>query len=128
MTTNEKQFAFTACVGTFLVYAASMGYTITARDLKRARAWQRILYAIGRTTEPDRTPVTWTRIGYHTKALALDIIVFVNRKPVWDVNHPIYQDLGQFWEKLGGIWGGRWKGRKCDAPHFQWSIKMMEDT
>jgi hypothetical protein len=37
---------------------------------------------------------------------------------------PRYTTLGQYWESLGGVWGGRWKD-PFDPYHFEWSKEMI---
>jgi hypothetical protein len=40
----------------------------------------------------------------------------------WSMD-PRYTTLGQYWESLGGVWGGRWK-EPFDPYHFEWSETM----
>ena len=124
MTTNEKQFAFSVSLGRLLAFAGTKGYSISLRDVYRSREEQERLYAIGRTTELDKKPVTWTLKSLHSKSIAADILVFENGQPVWDGDHVIYQELGRVWAELGGEWGGTWQGKKRDSPHFQWKEGM----
>lgn len=51
----------------------------------------------------------------HTQRLAVDLNLFVNGKYMTDTKD--YLPLGEYWETLGGTWGGRFKSRP-DGNHF----------
>ena len=48
----------------------------------------------------------------HTKKLAVDISLF--RKGVYLTSTEDYRELGEYWESIGGTWGGRFN----DGGHF----------
>ena len=85
------------------------------------------LYAIGRTIQLERKPVTWTLNSNHKAkedgyGYAFDIFVYVDGKATWDPKYygPIADHLKKvamdlFCGKL--YWGGDWK--KKDLPHFE---------
>lgn len=50
----------------------------------------------------------------HCDRLAIDLNLF--RDGVYLTNTQEYEPLGEFWESLGGAWGGRF--RKPDGNHF----------
>ena len=50
----------------------------------------------------------------HIKCLAIDIMLFKNGKYLTDTAD--YLKAGEYWESLGGSWGGRFK--KPDGDHF----------
>lgn len=96
---------------------------IKLRILETRRTWERQewLYQSGRG-RPGRI-VTNLR-GRSSKArhvanpgmaTALDF-AFPGPKP-FDDDHP-WVEVGEAWEALGGVWGGRWKMR--DLGHIQW--------
>lgn len=71
--------------------------------------------------------------GYHPMWLAVDLALWedlnsdgvVNKEEIrWKVD-PRYVTLGQYWESLGGVWGGRWTD-PYDPFHFQWSKDLKE--
>lgn len=72
-----------------------------------------------------------TKEGLHPRWLAIDLGLWddldedlvVDKDEIRWSNDPRYTTLGQFWESLGGIWGGRWKD-PFDPYHFEWSIMM----
>lgn len=88
------------------------------------------------TEEQNRRKVTWTLNSEHLidlddsnplndHARAFDIALVKNVKEIyWDIKEdvndnqiPDYREAGLIGEKVGLIWGGRWK--TPDYPHFQ---------
>lgn len=73
-----------------------------------------------------------TKDGLHPKWLAIDLATWVdinkdgvvNKDEIRWSGDPHYTALGEFWEGLGGVWGGRWKD-PCDPYHFQWGESMQ---
>lgn len=70
-------------------------------------------------------------VSLHQSWLAIDLALWedlnldgtVNKDELhWNFD-PRYNTLGQYWESLGGVWGGRWKD-PCDPYHFEWSDQM----
>ena len=61
---------------------------------------------------------SWTTYSKHISGLAADLLILDSAgKPVWDVKQ--YKPLGEFWQRLGGIWGGSWE--QIDAVHFEYN-------
>lgn len=56
----------------------------------------------------------------HIVKLAVDFNLFVDG--VFQTNLPAYEPMGEYWESIGGTWGGRFKDEhgkpKPDADHF----------
>jgi peptidoglycan L-alanyl-D-glutamate endopeptidase CwlK len=48
---------------------------------------------------------------------AMDFVVIKEGVPIW-TRIPEYETLGQIWENMGGVWGGRWKSLN-DVFHFE---------
>jgi len=116
MTINEKQFQFTKCAGSLLVYGTHiLGLDMTMREVQRFPDRQQELY--------DKE-VSDTLQSKHLDSLAMDIIIFRNGEPSYD--DPAYNKLGAYWEQLGGIWGGRFRMRRggADSGHFEWGPGM----
>lgn len=62
-------------------------------------------------------------VSKHQKGRAKDIVIIdKDGKDVWG-HIPEYDILGELWEQLGGIWGGRWyiegKTKFDDCYHFE---------
>lgn len=98
----------------------------------RTFAQQDALFAIGRTEmgkdpspmQPMGRHVTNARAGesWHNFGRAFDVCIrtFSGDKTPKDVWDGPWDRVGELGESLGLIWGGRWKGRKIDRPHFEW--------
>lgn len=126
MKLSQRQQRFTVNVGMLLIRANRLGIKLTF-----GAAW--------RNTELLRCPKCNTRHrlqellffnkrskiktgGKHAQRLAVDLIVWRNGKPCW--NREPYRILGEYWESLGGRWGGRFKpldknGLGWDVGHFE---------
>jgi hypothetical protein len=97
MTLFEKQICFSMMLKELLEFADKQGYQITLGDAYRdPRAI--FPYSHGKSL--------------HKVRLAIDLNVFRNNKLMTDGND--FRDLGEFWENIGGTWGGRFK----DGNHF----------
>jgi len=92
MSLREKQSEFAKMVGVLLVFADAMGYEITFGD-------------------------AWARGGHkeyslHYDRLAIDLNLFKDGKYLaLTEDHLI---IGEFWESMGGSWGGRYD----DGNHY----------
>lgn len=84
----------------------------------RTYAEQDELYAQGRTQSGDI--VTYAKGGQsnHNFSLAFDIGLFPDGKYVDD--SPAYDQAGGIGKSVGLEWGGDFKGKKQDKPHFQY--------
>ena len=93
------------------------------------RTWktQADLYAIGRTKELNRKPVTKAKPGlsFHNYGLAIDIVFDgdLSKQGIqwsWDDKYP-WTELGDLGKKFGLEWAGDWKTFP-EMPHFQMSF------
>jgi hypothetical protein len=80
------------------------------------------MYAIGRTTHLDRSPVTWTLNSYHKSGNAFDIFAYVDGGASWDMEYlePIARHLQKVAQDLFCVdleWGFDLWGK--DGAHFQ---------
>jgi hypothetical protein len=55
----------------------------------------------------------------HQYGLAIDVVPVVDSVAVWN-NHKLWKKIGIAGERLGLLWGGRWKVL-YDPGHFEWS-------
>ena len=90
--------------------------TSTWRDYEA----QEGLYAIGRTVELGRRPVTRARSGasFHNFKVAYDVVPVVSGKPVWRDSDPVWREVVRLGKEAGAQAGADWAGFK-DMPHFQ---------
>lgn len=103
MTLREKQSKFVLMLPLLIAKATELGYELTLGDAFRD---QRVFGVLGE------------RKGYgHSKSahkvrLAIDINLFKNGVFCGDTE--AHKPLGEFWESIGGTWGGRFN----DGNHY----------
>jgi len=97
MTLREKQSAFVRMTAKLILYASSLGYDLTYGDAYRD---PRCPYGADRSKHPDR--------------LAVDFNLFIEGKYRRDTE--AHRPLGEYWESIGGKWGGRFK----DGNHYEY--------
>jgi hypothetical protein len=62
--------------------------------------------------------------SFHIKGLAGDANLFIGGVYLGSLPAEeaaiLAEPIGKYWEDLNprNVWGGRWKGKKCDVPHF----------
>lgn len=95
MSLRKKQSEFTRAIGLLINYAYKKGYELTLGD-----------------TYPGK--FKHNPKGFHPKGLAIDLNAFVD--DIYLRETESYAVLGEYWESLGGTWGGRWN----DGNHFSW--------
>ena len=98
----EKQQRFTTMVASLISFITQKGYGVTFGE-----AWR----------TPEQAALNAAKgIGIknslHIDRLAIDLNLFAD--DVWLRNPDSYQTAGEYWEKIGGTWGGRFG----DANHF----------
>jgi len=107
MNLREKQAEFLVMISKLVSFCAISGKRVFINELYRSKERQAELYGIGRSK---------TINSKHLTGLAVDLILLDEKgKPIWTFDD--YIPLGEYWEKLGGIWGGRWKLK--DGVHFE---------
>ena len=108
MTLGEKQRKFTKMLAELILWAYDNGYELTIGDAKRD---ERVFGKVGE------------RKGYghpsscHKIQLACDLNLFKNG--VWLDRTEDHKELGEKWESMGGVWGGRFN----DGNHY--SLEYM---
>jgi len=104
MKLSEKQQIFARNVGLLLNWIYSHdNWGVTVGEVWRPQEMQEIYYQQGKTK---------TLSSKHTQRLAIDLNLFIAGKYVTDPEK--YRPLGEFWESLGGRWGGRFSIAKKD--------------
>lgn len=90
--------------------------TSTWRDFDAQDA----LYAIGRTVNPERRPVTNAVGGksWHNYRCAWDVVPIICGKPVWDAQDHIWREVVRIGKECGAKAGADWTSFP-DLPHFQ---------
>lgn len=96
MTLRQKQSKFVKMIALLILYAYEQGYELTFGD-------------------------AWAHDGHMLKSLhyirlAFDLNLFKNG--IYLSSTESHRPLGEFWESLGGSWGGRWgDGNHYSYPH-----------
>ena len=93
---SEKQQTFTWLVQKLIFFAYEQGYGLTFGD-----AFAKSGHCKG---------------SYHYKRLAIDFNLFKDGKYLTKTED--YRLLGEYWESIGGTWGGRFKHK--DGNHFSY--------
>lgn len=105
MTLSEKQQLFTVMIAQLIYWADERGYRLTFGEAYRT------------PEQATRNAKTGAGIAnsLHTQRLAVDFNLFINGQ--YQTQTEAYLPLGEFWESIGGSWGGRFKSRP-DGNHF----------
>lgn len=94
---RRKQTEFAKAVPQLIDAAFEMGYEVTLGDAYR----------------DPRCPYG-SKSSKHHRRLAIDLNLFRDGEYIKD--HRGHNELGDFWESIGGIWGGRFD----DPNHYEW--------
>jgi len=104
MTLSQKQQQFTQMVGQLIAWSFANGYALTLGEAYRTPEQAKLNAASG----------AGIANSLHTQRLAIDFNLFIGG--VWQTDSKAFLPLGEYWESLGGSWGGRFK--KPDGNHF----------
>lgn len=101
-TLREKQSRFTRMVADLIIFAYNNGYELTLNEAYR----------------PPETAINYVKQGkgikysLHGLKLAIDLNLFKNGKYLTSTED--HKPLGEYWESIGGTWGGRFN----DGNHY----------
>jgi hypothetical protein len=98
MTLREKQTEFMRMIPRLIDKAFELGFEVTGGDLYR----------------DPRCPYG-AENSKHKRRLAIDLNLFRNGKYLTQTED--HRELGEWWESVGGIWGGRF----FDGNHYEWT-------
>lgn len=118
MTLRQKQARFSWMLGQLLVKAVSLKTPVCILELYRSRETQQAYVARG---------VARTLNSKHLEGLAVDLVFLSDLEDDGKLNYTPdkYRALGEYWEFIGGEWGGRFgetpgQGNGWDSGHFQY--------
>ena len=94
-TLSQKQRRFTRMVGMLIDWAYMLGYELTFGDAYR----------------DPRCPYG-SEVSLHKERLAVDLNLFKDGKYLSETED--HRKLGEYWESIGGSWGGRFS----DGNHY----------
>lgn len=110
MTLRQKQSMFARMVARLLLQAEDMGYEVTFSEAYRDPEWAKEMARRGKGIANS----------LHTERLAIDLNLFKDGKYLSSSED--HRPLGEWWESIGGTWGGRFtdsKGNpKPDGNHY----------
>ena len=118
MKLSESQRAFSMALGHFLVWIN----THTEHEVTQGDGY-RDPRVFG---EMDESKGYGNKNSGHKLRLAQDLNLYKNGKYCTDKEE--YRKLGEYWEVMGGVWGGRYGVKEddystkigWDANHFEW--------
>jgi hypothetical protein len=104
MKLSEKQQLFTAMIGQLITWAGDHGMRLTFGEAYRT---------------PEQAALNAKKgsgisNSLHCQRLAVDFNLFIDGEYL--IDSAAYLPLGEYWESLGGSWGGRFK--RPDGNHF----------
>lgn len=102
MTLGQKQRKFTRMVADLIVWAYDQGYELTLGEAWRTPEQAALNAKSGKGIVNS----------LHGDRLALDLNLFKNG--VFLTTTEDHRQLGEFWESIGGTWGGRFN----DGNHY----------
>lgn len=110
MSLGNEQRKFTLMVSQLITYAYELGYELTFGDAYRD---PRVFGEVGE----KKSGSYGKPASNHKIRLAVDFNLFLNGEYLTTTeDHKI---LGEYWEKLGGSWGGRFN----DGNHYSLEYK-----
>lgn len=104
MTLSEKQSLFTVMIAQLILWANDHGYRLTFGEAYRTPEQAKLNAKSGKGISNS----------LHTQRLAVDFNLFINGQ--YKTDTPSYKPLGEYWESIGGTWGGRFS--RPDGNHF----------
>ncbi len=102
MTLGQKQRKFTRMIADLIIWAYANGYELTFGEAQRSPLQADANAASGRGISNS----------LHLIRLAVDFNLF--RDGVFLTSTEEHRPLGEFWESIGGTWGGRFN----DGNHY----------
>ena len=107
MSLSKRQCEFTAALAKLILKAGELGFDVKVQELNRTVETQKQYVAEGKSK---------TMNSRHLDKLAADIVLFLKDGGIASAEH--YRGLGEYWESLGGRWGGRF-GLENEAKEVQ---------
>lgn len=127
VTLSERQCEFTEKQALLVLFAVKLGYRVKGQEWNRTLAQQESYVRQG---------VSKTLNSRHIDKLAVDLVLFKNGNAI--TSGEDFRALGEYWESLGGRWGGRFvdlaafraeHGREFDpAKDLGWDCCHFELT
>ena len=104
---RERQSEFASKVPMLINKALELGYEVTLGDAYRD---PRVHGSFGERKGYGESK------SFHKLRLAIDINLYKEGKYLTKTED--HKVLGEYWESLGGSWGGKWQN--ADGNHYSW--------
>ncbi|SFC49822.1 M15 family metallopeptidase [Pragia fontium] len=104
MKLSEKQQLFAQLIAQLILWSVDHGYRVTFGEAYRTPEQAALNAKNGRGIAKS----------LHTQRLAVDLNLFINGE--YQTDSAAYLPLGEYWESIGGSWGGRFS--RPDGNHF----------
>jgi len=108
---NDRQ-RFARALGKLHAFAASKNIKVLQYELVRSTEEQQALFRAGKTKADGIN-----KLSKHQLGRAADMAVMIDGRIRWD-HVAEYDLLGEYWESIGGTWGGGWEFAE-DVYHFE---------
>ena len=105
---TQRRIKFYEIISRLSLYAQYLGIKLLPTCFHRSAAEQMKLRAQGKSK---------VKRSFHQDWLAMDFVIVKDGALCW-TRWKGYDALGEAWEKMGGVWGGRWTDPE-DIYHFQ---------
>lgn len=102
MTLRKKQSTFARMAAQLILTAEELGYEVTFGEAYRDPEWAEMMFARGKGIKDS----------LHSVRLAIDLNLF--KDGVYLEATEDHRILGEWWESVGGSWGGRFG----DGNHY----------
>jgi hypothetical protein len=126
MSLQPKQNVFSVNFAKLVLYASSLGYEVSIREVGRHQIIQKLylgneVIVTGWKTF-QQSPTSHVEYSYHLDAIAGDLLLFKNG--VWVQDLKSYLPVGQHWESLHekNIWGGNWDRDENYGESANWEV------
>jgi len=105
---QKKQSKFAVMVARLILYAESLGYEVTFGEAYRTPEQAALNAKSG----------AGIANSLHCERLAIDLNLFKDGQYLTTTED--HRPLGEYWESIGGSWGGRFKtkNKKSDGNHY----------
>jgi hypothetical protein len=126
MSLQPKQNIFSVNFAKLVLYASSLGYEVSIREVGRHQIIQKLylgneVVVTGWKTF-KQSPTSHAEYSYHLDAIAGDLLLFRDGEWIRDLGSCL--PLGQYWEGLheDNIWGGNWDRDENYGESMNWEV------